>query len=524
MRTVTASALLSVAVGGCFVEPEPEPITPPGGVAALGGGGGGGWDYNSDRWNALGERLPFGRVAPNTITRAQHVLWSLAAGDPPCVGVTDGIEAVGLRGSHREDGAPVGPDVVVTAGGVSAPLAIGASVALAVTVRTEAEPGAAARPGALVLTRVADFHRPPRADEPPTRHLWRQYAATFYPAAACASSIELGVAIVAPAPRFPDGELGYRVGTLPGVFELASTYHGGQVAALLVKAAFNLDLGLALPGEAAAQAGPCGTADVVDNDVAFLAAFGIGNASLVTFASPTEVGALVPGGGRRPPAGEAGAVDAADGLVGPAIAFTTRRGEPIRVAALIQDGATARPICYAADTAPVTGEPAAVAPLAWPADATAELDAVMATGWNPAAGERAADPAGFRLASGLSARRMDAFLAASPLAERFDVAAQVAAHTAATRIGAQAGAVRDWLAVRGVAVGHALTVVTIETMPPEAAAAAYDHPVEQAMASPVCGDGVCGFVAGVVEACVSDCAGVAGGPVALPLEDVALPM
>lgn len=523
MRTVAVSALLAVTFGGCLVEPEPQPITPPGGVAARGGGGGG-WDYNSDRWNALGERLPFGQVAPNTITRAQHVLWALAAGDPPCVGVTDGIDAAGLRGSHREDGAPVGPDVVVTQGGVSAPLAIGASVALAVTVRTEAEPDGAARPGALVLTRVADFHRPPRVDEPPSRYVWRQYAATFYPAAACGSSIELGVAIVAPAPRFPDGQPGYQLGTLPGVFELASTYHAGQVAALLVKAAFNLDLGLALPGEAAAQAGPCGTADVVDNDVAFLAAFGIGNASLVGFADATDDGALVPGEG-LPPAGEAAAVDAVDRPVGPAIAFVTRRGEPIRVAALIQDGATARPVCYAADTAPVTGEPAAVAPLAWPADATAELDAVMATGWSLAAGDRAADPAGFRLASGRSARRMDAFLASSPLAERFDVADQVAAHTAATRIGAQAGAVRDWLAVRSVAVGHALTVVTIETLPPEAAAGAYDHPVEQAIASPVCGDGVCGVAGGVAEICASDCVGVAGGgPVALPLEDVAPPI
>lgn len=492
MRASPSLVCLSLFAGCVDVPAEPPPA--PGSLARDGGGGG--WDYNSNRWNSLGERLPFGVTPPGVITRGEHVLWSLDGGPPPCVPPTPGISAVAVQGSHLDgDGAPIGPEVLVTDATGTAPLAPGATVAVAARVRTEAEPGAAARPGALVVTRVADFRRPATAGEVPTRHRWPQYQATWYPASACAAPIDLGVAIVAPAPRFADGQPGYALATLPGVFELAATYHGGQDPALLVKAAFNLDLALALPGETSPLLRACGGAAVA-NELAFLAAFAIGNASLVGAAS---------GGSLALDEGTGAPVTAASRLV-----FTTVSGQPIRVSALVQDGAAARALCYAGESAPQAGVAAANPHLAWPeTDAIADLDAVVAAGWSLAPDERAADPLGLRLASGASTRRLEAFAAESPLVDRAAIVAEVLTHRADTRLGVQAGALATWAAVRAAAVGRVGALVAIETLPSEVGS--YDLATESAVQSPSCGDGVCGWdaVAMTPESCPADCGGIA---------------
>ncbi len=497
MRWNLLTILVSTTVVGCAGDPELEP--PPGAIARNGGGGG--WDYNSDRWNELGERLPFGAVRPSTITRSQHVVWAHATGAPPCVGATPGVTGVALRGSHLDGDLVVGPDVTATVAGLTAPLAIGDELALSVTVRTEAEPVAAARSGALVLTRVADFRRPAATDEPRTRHVWPQYQAVYYPALACGAPVDLGVAIVGPAPRFADGQPGYAPDSIPGAFELYSTYHAGQQAALLVKAVFNLDLPLTFGGAPVPHVVPCGTAAPVGNELAFLAAFAIGNGHLVVL----DDGSSGAGGG----SGFGFEPEAPGSTPRWTVVFATQPGEAIRLSALLVGAGIGRALCHTAATAAIAGAEVGNSDLAWPAgDYVSELDAIMAAGATLAPDERAANPHGFRLASGIAARRLQAFAEGSALAERAAVVAAVQAQVAATRLGPIAGAVPTWGALRTIAAQRVQAAIGVETRPP-GSSDAYDHALQVALDQPTCGDGVCGWDtgAGAPESCAADCDG-----------------
>jgi hypothetical protein len=300
------------------------------------------------------------------------------------------------------------------------------------------------------------------------------------------------------------------------VFELLSTYQAGQEASLLVKAAFNLDLLLAFPGDVALRDRPCGSATPVGNNLAFLAAFAIGNTHLIDLPPGSEGGF---GGDDFAPAGGFGgddfAPEAVPATTTPTLVFATQPGQAIRLSALFLDGGVARALCHDPATAPTAGDAAPNADLSWPAsDAVVELDAIVADGWSLAVGERAANPLGFRLASGTAARRLQAFASASPLPQRAAAVTAIQAQASATRLGALAGAVPSWGALRAAAVGRTQALIAVETLPPEAGADAFDHEVVTALEHPTCGDGVCGWdsVAGAAESCVVDCEGPALPP------------
>jgi hypothetical protein len=433
-------------------------------------GDSGGWDYNTDTFNpglerlALANQAPYGRVA-HTLDPYSYLMFELRSTEPVgCVSRDPQIDAVTVVGSGDVAGTSYGPRVMVHRGQDVAPLAIGEHTAVAAVIRSQAMDAADAIPVVLQIERVKDVVRPGGWIR------WPHYAVTLYDENCQATWRD--VAIFGPAFAAPtSANQSNQLVTVPGAVVTYSGFYDGVVPALITKAAVLLDAPLDVPtgptmaeDKVSAQVCTNGVA-LAPNELAFLGSLTIGAAVVAHLPWDLEEH--------------------------PIIVFRTRRGQPFKAHASAMLGGVAFTICHRDDFAPEAVE--ARVPnqkLAWPEVPVTEIDVIHASSFAGEIGEVAASTFTW-VASGTSQRRKEAFLGDDYSYAKWELSQTADQAIAGVNIKSHLGAIGGWSALNALLADRVSLVLVAETLPPERASESLDYEMEQAMSTPIIGDGIC---------------------------------